>query len=649
MSGVPLTDVTVEVQSERTPARADDREAERRALLLLHIAVACPLDAAELSARIGRPQQAIREDLNVLMGQGVIHLQGATLRASGAARVIAEASSEELRGIHSQVLAEFESGAEARPATLAALAESGCRDDALMQLLIRAVGDDPEDASVLSALSVIARARGEHEDEVRLLRAADAAARGRSELVLTLTEELLTSGSEETQVRAALLAAGAHIENHRLERASVLFTHVGAERIGIDGAWAAVTAIGQGDLAAAREWRASMGSNTLTSHAAGVVDLVDGLLLSVTADDEAALDLLARSVSTLSPLGADLLLPETPAALAALVALGRGEPAIAEVMLERALRANLGGETGRRRHLLLTSWALMVQGRLDAADRRLDELDGPHALGDRDLLLYWCLHAGLAHRRADLAAMREAWREIRGHSFGLRMTLFDLLPLGEMMVVAARVRDSRRVGRMMQEAVEVLASLGNPISWSAPLHWQGVQAAFQSEDPAALIPHANALTKAGATSTYAATLARAGQTWLSVLRREANFESVEESVRALAKTGHIWDASRLAGQAALQHPDREHALSMMQLAREILKDHARTSASTRKSSVLTSREVEVGRLVLDGQGYRAIGEQLFIAPKTVEHHVARIRSRLGASSRSELLTMLHDVLSDHGE
>jgi DNA-binding CsgD family transcriptional regulator len=35
-----------------------------------------------------------------------------------------------------------------------------------------------------------------------------------------------------------------------------------------------------------------------------------------------------------------------------------------------------------------------------------------------------------------------------------------------------------------------------------------------------------------------------------------------------------------------------------------------------------------------------IGGQLFISAKTVEHHVARIRRRLGASSRSEMLSML---------
>ena len=43
--------------------------------------------------------------------------------------------------------------------------------------------------------------------------------------------------------------------------------------------------------------------------------------------------------------------------------------------------------------------------------------------------------------------------------------------------------------------------------------------------------------------------------------------------------------------------------------------------------------------------YRDIGSQLFISAKTVEHHVARIRRRLGAESRSEMLSMLRAMLA----
>ncbi|QEM44862.1 isoniazid response ATPase/transcriptional regulator IniR [Mycolicibacterium grossiae] len=60
---------------------------------------------------------------------------------------------------------------------------------------------------------------------------------------------------------------------------------------------------------------------------------------------------------------------------------------------------------------------------------------------------------------------------------------------------------------------------------------------------------------------------------------------------------------------------------------------------------LSDREREVAELVLQGMPYRDIGSQLLISAKTVEHHVARIRRRLGAESRSELLSMLRAILN----
>ncbi len=625
------------------PDLPDDAVSARRTLQL-HIALSCPANAAELARRVGRPERAVRDDLEAMIANGAIHVQEGVLRTSAASRLIAEAFPGEVREIHDLVLADLDA-ASIRPATLIALAESGCRDAKLLGQLVRVVNEHPDGASVAATLTSVARATGLDQDDVHLLRATDASVRGRTELVLRLTEGLVTAGSAATRQRAAILAAGAHVQSARLERAGALYRHVGGEDLGQDAAWAVMTALGRGDLEAARTWRAAMGDDALTSQASGLLDFADGLLRSVEEPGSASLDRLARSLSALGPFGAELVLPDTPAAVGALFAISHGEPATAEVLLDRALRAGLGGEAGRRRHLLISAWSLMVQGRLHAADRHVESLGSPEELGDRDLLFYWGLRAGLARRRGDAHETRAAWREFRDRTLGVSLSLYDLLPLGEMMVVAARLHDGERVAPMVEQALAVLEGLGHPPSWAAPLHWCGVQAAFQSEDPAALMPHANALATAAARSAYAATLAQAGRTWLDVLRREADLAAVEVSVRELAATGHVWDASRLAGQAALQHPDREGTLAMMQLAREVSKGQQQAQASPPRASTLTARELEVGRLVLDGQGYRAIGEQLFISPKTVEHHVARIRNRLGATSRGELLEMLHDIVT----
>jgi DNA-binding CsgD family transcriptional regulator len=68
-------------------------------------------------------------------------------------------------------------------------------------------------------------------------------------------------------------------------------------------------------------------------------------------------------------------------------------------------------------------------------------------------------------------------------------------------------------------------------------------------------------------------------------------------------------------------------------------------AGVPSSAALSEREREVAELLLLGMPYRDIGAQLFISAKTVEHHVARIRRRLGAESRSEMLSMLRAMLT----
>jgi DNA-binding CsgD family transcriptional regulator len=61
-------------------------------------------------------------------------------------------------------------------------------------------------------------------------------------------------------------------------------------------------------------------------------------------------------------------------------------------------------------------------------------------------------------------------------------------------------------------------------------------------------------------------------------------------------------------------------------------------------SGLSEREKEVARLVLEGKTYREIGEAIYISPRTAEHHIARMRRRLGAENRSDLLARLRLAL-----
>ena len=62
---------------------------------------------------------------------------------------------------------------------------------------------------------------------------------------------------------------------------------------------------------------------------------------------------------------------------------------------------------------------------------------------------------------------------------------------------------------------------------------------------------------------------------------------------------------------------------------------AKGRAGPRAAGLLSRRETEVLRLLADGLSNREIAERLFISPKTAEHHVSRIYSKLGLSTRAE--------------
>jgi DNA-binding CsgD family transcriptional regulator len=194
------------------------------------------------------------------------------------------------------------------------------------------------------------------------------------------------------------------------------------------------------------------------------------------------------------------------------------------------------------------------------------------------------------------------------------------------------------------------------------LHWAGVHAGILANSPDAVAPHGQALTAAAAQSAFAKTLATAGRTWLRVLANHVDTDEVTEAAQALSQCGLTWDATRLAGQAALQTPDGRISGAMLQLARDLKQTSALDDAggpapvldampagpARSSSSRLSDREREVAELLLLGMPYRDIGTQLFISAKTVEHHVARIRRRLGAESRSEMLSMLRAMLAPQG-
>ncbi|MGX1808561.1 LuxR C-terminal-related transcriptional regulator [Nocardia sp. NPDC055321] len=344
--------------------------------------------------------------------------------------------------------------------------------------------------------------------------------------------------------------------------------------------------------------------------------------------------------------GGDRFLPCSAVSIATLLCLSMGEP-------RRAADA-LRGAAGDPQHAVLAAWVAMLGGDEQSAAAGIAELDVA-ALDPRDRLLAHGVIIGLARRSGDHTALVLAWQAAYPLFDEVSADLLALLPIGELWLAGIRLRDESRVSALVDSAADLLHRLGDPPAWANAFHWYAIQAALAHESPRDLLPHAHRLKAAAlAGDPQAAILADAGRTWVLVLRGQVERAPVETAVARLAELGLIWDAARLASEAALAAADAGTATALLKLARTV-RAQARPPESPVRApapptpaprpepladTVLSEREREVAELVLLGLTYREIGARLYISAKTVEHHVARIRRRIGASSRSELLSML---------
>ena len=545
------------------------------------------------------------------------------------------------------------------------MAEHGLRDDRLASALADLASDTRGQPARAARLYRAAADAGATALSTRL---ADALAlTGDCTTAGRLADELL--GSEDLAERAAAVRIAASIAVHdgSAAQAADLFRWLGPYPDAFVSAAGAVVAVAAGDLETARGALSSEGVGPPTSTARAARCLAEGLLLSLDQPFPIAVARLGQSITTEQQ--AVGVAPDTPAALVTLAALHGGDPVRARSVIGRAVRAGSPTDTAdesfnSHRHRLLLGWVRMQDGQLAAAAADAAATAGA-TLHRRDALWAAALQTAIARRNGDSGAVQKYWYAAMEVLAEYSMDLFSLLPLGELWVAAARMRQVDRLQHTLTEAFALLESLGNPVLWSVPLHWAGVHAGILANSPEAVAPHGQALTAAAHHSAFAKALGTAGRTWLRVLANHVDIDEVTVAARGLSQFGLTWDATRLASQAALQTPDGRVSGAMLQLARDLkqtaamdeapsleavppVAEGARTGSSRRASSGLSDREREVAELLLLGMPYRDIGSQLFISAKTVEHHVARIRRRLGAESRSEMLSMLRAMLAPQG-
>ncbi|MGP6170841.1 LuxR C-terminal-related transcriptional regulator [Microbacterium sp. A204] len=352
-------------------------------------------------------------------------------------------------------------------------------------------------------------------------------------------------------------------------------------------------------------------------------------------------------------------IPELPAVIAAIVALNLGALATASSVIDDAIAGGQGGPWARPRLLLWRAWIAVELARPGEARDALASATA--ARSPRDLLLADAVRVAIARRYEDAAGLEAAWRRARASLLRVDVDLYLLHPLAELISSASRVGDPERIRPQFERALQLVNQLHDPALWSAHLRWAGIQNGILLNSPESLRPHAKALVEASAHSRIASTMAKAGRVWTSVLGGTVEAEAVEKAAEDLASIGLVWDGARLAGHGAARSQDRKVSARLLACARELHPidgsrramaakgGDATTPTKSTPQEVLSERELEVARLVIEGKTYAEIGETIFISPRTAEHHIAHIRRRLGASSRSEMLAQLRQLIgTDRG-
>ncbi|SCF37922.1 DNA-binding transcriptional regulator, CsgD family [Micromonospora viridifaciens] len=627
--------------------------------LLLAVAAGVPLPMELLGPLLDQTPEAVDELLAATRSAGLL---GADGRLSPIVRraVIALSPATERTAVWRRLTEmQLGRGAPVLPLVLS-LRASGVLDDcpapALAAAAEEALGGDPALAADLFAAATAAGLPAGTRHAVA------AALAGDLDGALRLADRLLAAAVPGDRAEAAATAATALAHRGQVGRSVELYRWSGSVPA---EAFAAIGALALGRPAPGAETPgADPAGGPPTLHASAARLMAEGIRESLSGPPTVALSTLVQAAALLEPDGRAALLPDSPAALAALTAIHCAELDVAEGVLDRAVAAGIGGPLMARRHQLLQAWIRMVRGQTAAAAEYLATVTAEdRPLESRDLLLANALQLGVARRNSDLAALQRGWGPALEAVVRHPVDLFTLLPLGELAVAAARLGDLPRLEPYLREAWLLLDRLGAPALWSAPLHWTGLHAAILTEERAAADEHLAALRAAADHSRYAAVVSAAAASWVEVLRGVVDPVRVEAAARGLHDAGLCWDAARLAGQAAIRTSDRRAMTGLLECAR-LFQGRPASPRGGRPPAAgdarppvadaltgpghhrLSEREHEVAELVLAGLTYREIGDRLFISAKTVEHHVARMRSRLDCANRAELLALLRTIVAD---
>jgi DNA-binding NarL/FixJ family response regulator len=593
------------------------------------------------------------------LGEAVdaLHAAGLVTPHGDAVPVVAAAVNEmapvaERRRFHARLAAALaERGA---PATRTGehLAAAGAQGPAVAAAYVAAgdatLGEAPE---LAAGWYDRALAAGTPAAAIAARRAEAAALGGDAVAALRLADAVVADPEAEDRRRALAVVAALLPGRGFWRRSSRRFAELAATPNGDrhDAAWLLLAAIG--GVATGGPVPAVSAADDGGESAAGLeieaLRLTSAALVTA-ASGQGAPPLVAalEAAELLESAHTTLVLPTSPHAVGATVALALCELTTAEHLLTRARDHDVGGASLRHHHRLGLGWVAVRSGRWTVAQAALDDIAGA-TLAPREILLASAIEAGLARRSGDLARLGDAWTRAEGVLLRHPADLFSLEVVGELAIGAARLGMWDRVAPKARELGDVVRALGEPPLWLLPLRWIGLQVALATDDREAAVRRAAEVEATKPVHPRLRALAEAARTWVAILGGTAEPSAVAAAAQRLQGLGLTWEASRLTGQAAIRSADPSVTRALLEQARDLKAALPASEPGDAPSgvSVLSEREQMVAQYIVDGLTHKEIGAQLYISPKTVEHHVAKIRQKMGASTRAEMLAALRTHLA----
>ncbi|MFL5819395.1 MAG: LuxR C-terminal-related transcriptional regulator [Solirubrobacteraceae bacterium] len=192
--------------------------------------------------------------------------------------------------------------------------------------------------------------------------------------------------------------------------------------------------------------------------------------------------------------------------------------------------------------------------------------------------------------------------------------------LVELVIAAARSENPQRAAAALERLSEMTRASGT--DWALGIEARS-QALLSERDTAECL-YLESIERLGRTRVRPE-LAHAHLLYGEWLRRERRRLDAREQLRTAHEMFATMGYEAFAGRA------EQELLATGERARK-------RSVETREE--LTAQEAQVARLARDGLSNAEIGERLFISTKTVEYHLHKVFTKLGISSRRQLVAAL---------